>query len=903
MNRDDQLEVLFAGALEQPADERADWLRDACGDNQEIYDEVISLLGASGDASRFVDRLSDNLHSLAATPMELPTGLRIDRWRVVELIGRGGMGAVYRVERVDADFEQTAALKILPLGFSDARVIEEFERERQILAHLQHDHIAQLIDGGVAEDGTPYFVMEHVDGVPIDQFCDDRKLSITARVRLFLGVVAAVAHAHTRLVVHRDIKPSNVLVTSDGSVKLLDFGIAKLLTDGSGQRTRVRALTPDFAAPEQLIGDTATTATDVYSLGLLLYTLLAGGNPRAGESSTPDQMLPRLSTFATDENLVDAETAERRLHVRQATLSSLRRSLRGDLDNILARATETYPRYRYQSAGDFGADLRRFLDDEPVHAQPQTLRYRCRKFVRRHRGGVATAVLTAVCLVAAVVITAMQAHEARVQRDAAVFQSQRVAGTHQFLQVLFSELRDVESPLTATDMLDRGLELLTSGDDQEPIYSASTMFMLSSYYQALGDHQTRQELVDRAIATAEGEGNTRFLQGALCARARMRVFDDPESARADLARGRALIATLRSGGAAGTMDCLEAEALLLSREQNYEGARKKYSDALSILDGVRPPQPLRRANLLNKLGEQYFNDANPGRALDLLAESIETYEDIGLGDTMSVMIYRINRAAVLMRVGEVHEASSQQSVVIDAASSLGKPIIGFLSHYGSSLVILERFPEALAVFERALADAESGGNRRWIAFARMGLGRTYLLMGDRNEAEQHLAVAESIFSEAGASQQRHIDLIQRTRIEAMFRAGEVDKAANLLTDELRQRGYSDEPLDFSLAGYLLLASEIANARSEYEDALRFAVQAATLYRARARGSDRSGFEGAARLQQAIAEAGLKHEDAPHATLISAARALEVGFGNAHPLTRRARFMLDQTDSISASNGN
>ncbi len=323
-------------------------------------------------------------------------GRRIGNYTLVRELGRGGMSVVYLAERSDHSYEHQVAIKLVYPGLFDPRLAERLVQERQILARLEHPNIAHLLDGGTTADGVPYFVLERVDGLAIDRHCDERRLSITERIRMFRTVCDAVAYAHRNLVVHRDLKPSNILISADGAPKLLDFGIAKVLSPHElgeeGTRTLSPALTPSYASPEQLRGEPVTTATDVYSLGVVLYRLLAGVLPRTAPTwpSSPgatDEVEP--SSRRTSRTPQSPLGNERRrvaeiAHCRGTTPRILSRQLAGDLDNILQKALRREPERRYASVDQLGEDLRRYLEHLPVEARPDGWGYRTWKFLRRN---------------------------------------------------------------------------------------------------------------------------------------------------------------------------------------------------------------------------------------------------------------------------------------------------------------------------------------------------------------------------------------------------------------------------------------------------------------------------------------------------------------------------------------
>ncbi len=343
----------------------------------------------------------------------------VSRYRLVRLVGHGGMGSVYEGVRIAGDFDQRVAVKFIRMIGSGGELVARFHRERQILATLEHRNIARLLDGGTNDRGEPYFIMEYVEGMPITAWCDAHTLTIPERLQLFLQVFAAVEHAHGRLIVHRDLKPANMLVADDGSVKLLDFGVAKLLGAQDGDELTTvaqgRPVTPEYASPEQLRDEPVSAASDVYSLGVVLYELLAGRRPYQAESRSPVAVLraaegewPRPSAVATGD-------AAR--HSREGTLQRLRARLSGELDNVLRKALRADPDERYRSVEQFAADVRCYLEGKPVSAQPDRWHYRLRKFTGRHRAGVAVAGVAMAALASIAIAIVTQARRAEVERN------------------------------------------------------------------------------------------------------------------------------------------------------------------------------------------------------------------------------------------------------------------------------------------------------------------------------------------------------------------------------------------------------------------------------------------------------------------------------------------------------
>jgi len=447
-----EIRALFESALEVAPDRRSEWLKDACKGDSELYSKVEELLLA--------DRLAGdtgNVPQISALPSDLPEfpnmeGKRIDNYQIIREIGRGGMGIVYLARRADDLFSKQVALKVLRPERRDQDLDRRFRRERDIIARLEHPNIARLLDGGTTKDGLPYSVMEYVEGRPINVYCDGERLNITERLKIFQTICAAVQYAHQNLVVHRDLKPSNILVSTDGTVKLLDFGIAKLIANDV-QETQtdlsrgVQVMTPAYASPEQTTGQPIGTSSDVYSLGVILYELVTGRSPYRAKSqllhevikaiceqATPrpsDVVLQQIAESGTFDNS-NRPSPELLSEIREGKPAKLQRRLAGELDNIILMALRKEPDRRYNSVEQFSSDIDRHLSGLPIIAQKDTVRYRLGKFVKRHRFGVSSAVLLVLLMFLAIVGTTWQARLAqqernRAEREAvrAKFQSER----------------------------------------------------------------------------------------------------------------------------------------------------------------------------------------------------------------------------------------------------------------------------------------------------------------------------------------------------------------------------------------------------------------------------------------------------------------------------------------------
>ena len=399
-----KVDRLFLAALDLPAEERAAFFDRECGLDLELRQEAESLLVADADNGQGIASIVEDA-AASLFERDAMTGKHLGAYQVVQEIGRGGMGVVYLAVRADNVFEKRVAVKVVKRGVDTDAVLRRFQHERRILAGLDHPYIARLLDGGTSDDGRPYFVMEFVEGQPIQEFCRERGLNIRQRCELFLKVCQPVAYAHRNLVIHRDLKPANILVTAEGSPKLLDFGIARLLSLDPGENTLGQtagsssALTPAYASPEQRRGEAVNTATDVYSLGAVLFEILSGQSPPANRDLSLERPIGKPSDAAQDRGL--------------------RRALEGDLDNIVMKATHPEQERRYQSVDHLSEDLDRYLTGRPVRARQDRVAYRAAKFVRRNRLAVIGALLLAIGMTAGVTAVLWEARQAELQRQRA----------------------------------------------------------------------------------------------------------------------------------------------------------------------------------------------------------------------------------------------------------------------------------------------------------------------------------------------------------------------------------------------------------------------------------------------------------------------------------------------------
>jgi serine/threonine-protein kinase len=478
-----RLESIFLRAADMAPEDRAVFLAETCRDDPDLKAEIEAMLGEHQKAGT-KDR-PDRLIALTRlnTPQDL-TGSTVGAYQVEALIGRGGMGEVYRASRLGGAPGQQVAVKVVPSTLASSDVVRRFRLERQILARLQHPNIVILLDGGITLGGQPYLVMRYVDGIPITKYAEQHRLPVADRLRLFDITCEAVQFAHTNLIVHRDLKPSNILVTAEGQVRLLDFGIAKLLdvttfdltAPTTGER---RLLTPEHAAPEQFAGQPVTTATDVYALGVLLYQLLTGVRPFA---DVPSIDLPRAVCEREPVPPSQAAAASEKT-------AGLSQELRGDLDHIVLMALRKEPTRRYASAGQLAEDIRRYLDGRPVIARADTFGYRTSKFVARNRVALAGVALSGILLLGAAAVVIRQSRlraDALIQAEAGRTRATRLAS---FMVGVFDANDPNEArgrTVTARALLDRAANQLVREPAIDPTLRAHMEVALGRAYGNLG---------------------------------------------------------------------------------------------------------------------------------------------------------------------------------------------------------------------------------------------------------------------------------------------------------------------------------------------------------------------------------------------------------------------------------
>jgi serine/threonine-protein kinase len=820
-------EELFDELVELPPAVRGRRLAGLREQNPALAARLERLLVADGESTDFLARPAaellggdpgEGLDERAAEP-SLPAGTRIGSWLLLGLLGRGGMGEVYIAERDEGTFIQRAALKLIKRGMDSQAIVRRFVRERQILSRLDHPGIARLLDGGSTGDGRPFFVLERVEGVPITEHCRSRGFALEGRLRLFQSVCTAVDSAHRRLVVHRDLKPANILVTEDGTVKLLDFGIAKLLAGDDEEETSplthldARVLTPAYAAPEQILGEPITTATDVYALGVLLFELITGALPHARERRS----------FGALAGAMARETVERPSAVLRRIAAGdgprLARRVAGDLDLIVLTALHRDPARRYSSAAALADDLARFLADRPIRARPDTSRYRLRKFVGRNRLPVAAAALGLVALLSGLGMALWEAHAARLS-------AQRAESVKSFLLSVFEQSDPYQSngaAVTARELFERAAQRIDVGLAAEPTTQAELLAAVAGVEANLGLLDPALKHSERALALREKllpRGDIQIAESRLLLGSIQRVRDDIDRARETLkralaemlaARGagslevararrelanvllrpedrpravdllRQALATLRRRLGAGDLETTQTMSDLgntLEQSERYVEAEQVYREVLARLRHALGPRHPRVANAQTDLAGLLDRLSRPAEARKLFEQAIATQR-------ATLGAHHVDLARTLYSYGQLLNVQ-QEHATADAALSEALGIFGAnsfeaahcLRYLGLSAMAQERYQKAAGLFTRAADTYErtlgANDSQHWRALA--NLGWAHLKLGQVPLARRELEAAVAQIERLAGPESYELHMPLQELGEAQTEAGAPSEA-------------------------------------------------------------------------------------------------------------------------------
>lgn len=748
-----RIKDIFAAALDREPTQRASYVEEACGDDAELRAEVSSLLEAHDTAGAFIEEEAAQRIGLASAPKKDWIGRRLGPYRIVAEAGRGGMSEVFRAVRDDQQYEKEVAIKLLKPGLDTDSLLRRFKAERQILAQLSHPNIAHLLDGGATDDGAPYLVMEFIEGEPIDVYCDERQLGVNERLDLFRALCSAVHYVHQHLMVHGDLKCGNVLVTKQGVVKLLDFGIAKLLnpspTTGREEprATTFLALTPEYASPEQVRGEPISTASDIYSLGVLLYRLLSGALPYKATGST---------TWALAKQICEQDPPPPSVTADEATTGYGRfaKSLRGDLDNVVLKALKKAPEDRYPSAEQLSEDLHRYLRGFPVAARPDTTGYRVRKFVQRHRSAAVAGGLFVIALIVGIVTTSWQAHRADVERQRA---ERHLNDVRELTSVYLADVYDAVAYLPggtkARKLLVENSIKYLAALEHEAQDSPQLQHDLAVAYDRLGDVQG--DYIGANIGDTEGALKSH--RRALRLRRALVERNPTLEARRELLRSCVKLSELRMGQSAvpeglslaregaQLADSLLQDKAATARERRYAAAAyMNYGWAQGLTGDVEPGMKLleKARQLHGQLAAEDPKDADAQRNLVVVAGRMGDVYSEGVDQPAKALPYYEQA----LKLVEPIAAADRDDAELQRAKAFTLSSIADLQNS------LQRPREGLANYQRAIdiieplraADPDDQLTPQATAFLLNGRGSSHMLLGDAAAALHDFGEAERI---------------------------------------------------------------------------------------------------------------------------------------------------------------
>lgn len=863
---------LLDKALDLSEAERAAWIESLDPGDASLLVRLLKHESAVETAD-FLERLPSI--DIALTPAPAAEQ-RVGPYRLLRLLGEGGMASVWLAERDDGLIDRSIALKLPRQAYGNV-FVERAERERGFLARLTHPNIARLYDAGVTGDGQPYLALEYVEGMPIDTYCEQQQLGVADTVRLFRQIVDAVVYAHAQLIIHRDLKPANILVTGDGEVRLLDFGIAKLLEDdqaGRSDLTKVSgsALTTAYAAPEHLRGDPLTVSADIYSMGVVLYELLTGRRPFTSEDASNVELQQAiLEESPQPPSDVNCD-------------SVLRRKLKGDLDTIVLKTLAKNPARRYESAQAFGDDLRRYLANEPVLAQPDSAGYRLRKFVGRHRAGVAAGAAVTLLLVAATSITSLQTIEAARQRDAAVHEQQKATATTRFLGFVLDGVSGSGGGVPMPELLDRALLMLDRQDREQP-HLASLYEEIAARFLGLGQTDRALELLDVAEELARRQDDRDVLANVLClaGREQLRARGQADIATEHFDEAQSILSAIAAPSRSTRVQCTRAFAMQQRHQGDFDGAIARLQSLAYELSQEPISGSLALTTVLNDMALTYNLTGQLAEALNATEQAVLAMEATGRTDTVSWMVLQSNLANSMMVIGEVSSALEVREALRERAKALGGreyPLVTYGTAHAANLYNMGYFEDALEMLVTSRREQEAAGYELSVAVTEQMIGATLIELGRPVEANEYLDRAEAFFR--SLNRPSNLESVAIARAEIALAQGDVASASRAINEVLREKGYmAGTPGEagvrlLAVAARITLAAGDAAAaeglaNDSYHAALRIARDPAT----NASVGRALLFRGKARLMQGLQDAAL-------VDLEQAANALSIGKHPEHP---------------------
>jgi eukaryotic-like serine/threonine-protein kinase len=884
------------------ASQRGAWLDTLGGDDAELRPVVQELLSqaASLEAADFLGTLPKlTLTGLLAEPARTPAhspGEAVGPYWLERELGRGGMGTVWLAERLDRTLKRKVALKLPHQGVAREQLAQRLARERDILSSLEHPNIARLYDAGVSEDGQPFLALEYVEGLPIDSYAHEHTLELRQRLGLFLQVARAVAYAHARLVLHRDLKPPNILVTLDGQVRLLDFGVAKLLQDGAARETELtqlggRALTPDYASPEQIRGESLTTASDIYSLGVVLYELVCERRP---------YKLTRSSMGALEEAILAADP----IRPSRAAQPRFARALAGDVDTIILKMLEKDPAARYATVNAVIDDIERYLGGQPVLARPDSAWYRARKFIRRHRVLVSAgaAVVTAIVVGAAAAlwearVARLEAARAEASAQEARFEARVARANHEFLTQIFGDAMRGGETSAMRARLDRARELLQRRYTDEPIIYALLLLQLAGRYDEAGLDEREEEVMKEFAAIAEKTGDPSLLATNEC----IVAFDalqanDIEKARPHVEKGLVWMNQPSRPLTDASFECLRADAMLAMKTGNGARAVAQMQELLRRIENAGLTKTTLYLASLGSLAFVYTLGGQFAEALNVSRKKIALDETLGSEDTLGAYIERQRAVQLLFVLGRLSDARAEDEKLLADFRKSGEgsdALPDFLYTFALHALAANDLKRAVALVEPAIAQFEKTRAAAGALASRLLLADAMFRAGRVGDAESELVKAEAL-AKTSTPRPRQTVNAERIRLALVERGKDPTAVKNQLNSLRTALQSIVDPIHVDPASRLaVLEGQYALGQGllgveDVAGAARLANESLALARLAVLPGQTSAWVGEATLLQARVERASGHPEQARALASEAEKEFSDNLAPSHPMRLEAQ---------------
>ncbi|HNW64225.1 MAG TPA: serine/threonine-protein kinase [Piscinibacter sp.] len=870
-----RVNALLEAALALPTDERDEWLKTLPPEQRDLLPMLRRLLARAASAES--DTFMRQPLAVGAVDLAEPEGIEdqpgdvIGPYRLVRELGAGGMATVWLAERIDGSLQRQEALKLPRSGWAIG-LAQRMARERDILASLEHPRIARLYDAGVTAEGRPWLAMEHVVGAPIDLHCKELRLDIRARLKLFLQVADAVSHAHARLVVHRDLKPGNILVTPEGEVRLLDFGVAKLLADDAAPGSQItqmmgRAVTPDYASPEQVSGRPVGVATDVYSLGVVLYELLSGVRPYRLKRDTAAALEEAI--LMADVPVASAQAADRRVA----------RTLRGDLDTIIAKAMRKEPAQRYRSVEAMAADIERHLAGEAVLARPDSRWYRMRKAIGRHRAAVAIAL----ALLAGTALASWQARVASRERDQANALLARNEAVNNFYTMLFTEAVAPEHAGAVRQMLERGTQMVAPAFGAVPEHEAAILRILSEFF----DEPDRGEaLLARAAEITRSSGDLTLRAQIDCDRGQMQEA----LGRGDEA-AKMLERWIDAPGtpAVAAVHCLQMRGAMAANTLDGQLALRSTQAALQRLRSAGLGGGEVEADLLGDIGYALHVSGRSGEAEPYFEDALQRYRALNRLDGLHARVMLSNWGVMELATGDVQRALQRYDELLAGHRRLmawRAPPSWVLGNHAVALERVGRLDEALASYAETMRVSDEAGHAQGVRYGLVGMAGVLLSMGQAGEAAATLARADALAAGTNPREPANIRA-EWVRSRIALHAGRAADAHAMLTRSIEFLK-SIESNGSYIGTARRLRTDAALALGRHDEAREDAREALAIAQLLQGGKPHSDHSGQAWLALGRAENAAGRRTEARAAFEQAVQHLQATTGASSPETVRAR---------------